>query len=227
MNFLTRPELKKHFAGKTVAIVGSAPTVLNNPPGLIDGHDVVVRCNNYKLIPPATGIRTTVYYSYFGNAVKKTVAELKRDGVKVCMCKVPDSKPIDCEWHERTGRLAGIDFRWVHKMRKNWWFTDTYVPSTEEFLVSFNMLGKHIPSTGFGAVHTILDLEPKQVYVTGFDGFRSGLHNVNEPWRTGHADDPIKHVPEVELSWFSRWFAEGRITVDRDLEKIFGEFTHA
>ncbi len=66
---------------------------------------------------------------------------------------------------------------------------------------SFNLLGGHIPSTGFAAVLDVLACKPSTVYLTGFDFFESGTHNVNEPWRPGDPRDPIGHRPEVERDW--------------------------
>lgn len=94
MRFLTLSEIRPRFEGKTVAIVGSGPGCVKNPGGYIDSHDVVVRISNYKLMP-GTGTRTDVYYSFFGSSIRKTAEELKRDGVTLCMCKLPDAKPFE------------------------------------------------------------------------------------------------------------------------------------
>lgn len=199
-HFVTHSEAAARVTGKTVALVGSAPSVLRNPPGLVDSRDVVVRVNNYRL-SDAAGRRTDIYYSYFGGAIRKTARELTADGVELCWCKCPDSKPIQSLWHERNRKQLGIDFRYIYKMREDWWFCDTYVPSDEEFLRSFELLGKHVPTTGFQALLDILRCEPKSVYMTGFDFFRSGIHNVNETWKPGDPNDPIGHRPQLELEW--------------------------
>jgi hypothetical protein len=95
----------------------------------------------------------------------------------------------------------GVDFRYIYRDRRDWWFCPTYVPETEEFLASFSLLQKHIPSTGFSAIWTIWRAKPKSIYLTGFDFFSSRVHNVNEPWRPGSPDDPIGHAPERERRW--------------------------
>lgn len=172
-----------------------------NQPGFIDSFDVVVRVNNYKIVPPNTGRRTDVFYSYFGNAVKKPAHELVRDGVRLCMCKCPNDKAIDSQWHEDRGKTTGTDFRWIYEKRKAWWFCPTYVPTKEDFLTTFYLLGKHVPTTGFSAIVDILSMSPKKIYLTGFDFFTSRKHNIDEPWRSGDPDDPIGHVPERELEW--------------------------
>lgn len=203
VNFLTRDRVAERFRGKTVAIVGSGPGVMTNRPKFVDSHDVVVRVNNYKLFRQ-TGFRTDVYYSYFGNAIKKKPAELRKDGVTLCMCKCPNDRPIESDWHEKTGRTHGIDFRWIYEARQDWWFCDTYIPESEVFMQHFRMLGGHVPTTGFSAILDILSFDPKLVYITGFDFFKSGVHNVNERWKRGNMNDPIGHVPEKEFAWLKQ-----------------------
>lgn len=203
MRFLSKSDVRPWFEGKRVAIVGSGPGVLGNAPGFIDGHDVVVRVNNYRIVPPATGMRTDVHYSFFGSSIRKSADDLKRDGVRLCMCKCPDAHAIESAWHRRTGKMTGVDFRYIYARRAQWWFCDTYIPTLDAFLAKFNMLQGHVPTTGFAAIIDVLGFAPASVYLTGFDFFRSGLHNVNEPWRDKNKDDPIGHVPERELEWLA------------------------
>jgi hypothetical protein len=219
-HFCSRDKVVETFAGKSVAIVGSGPGVLSNPPGLVDSHDVVVRINNYKLFP-ATGFRTDVFYSFFGGSIVKTAAQLKRDGVTLCMCKCPDAKFMSSPWHEVRGKTRGTDFRYIYEQRKAFWFCDTYVPTVEEFMRSFEMLGKHVPTTGFAAILDVLACEPRQVYLTGFDFFSSHLHNVNEPWKKMNPSDPIGHEPRFEREWITANFDKYPITADAALSACF------
>jgi predicted O-methyltransferase YrrM len=221
MRFLSRPELRERFEGKTVAIVGSGPGAVDNEPGFIDGHDVVVRVNNYKLTPE-TGARTDVFYSFFGTSIKKHWRELKRDGVTLCMSKVPDSRPIHSRWHIERGRLNGIDFRYIYRNRTDWWFCDTYIPDDAAFVEKYNLLGERVPTTGFAAILDILSFDPKSVFLTGFDFFRSGIHNVNERWESRNHDDPIGHKPESELAWLQDNLRKHPIMLDRTLQQIVG-----
>lgn len=200
--FISRQEAAERFAGKRVAIVGSGPGVLENTRGFIDSHDVVVRVNNYKLFH-ATGFRTDVHYSYYGNAIKKSVDDLIADGVALCMCKCPDAKFMESAWHEAHDKTTGIDFRWIYRNREKFWFCDTYVPSVQEFVDHFNLLGGHVPTTGFASILDVLSFGPQCIYLTGFDFFSSGRHNVNESWAPGNPDDPIGHVPHAEARWLA------------------------
>ncbi|HBA32965.1 MAG TPA: hypothetical protein DCZ12_02380 [Gammaproteobacteria bacterium] len=199
-HFCDRERLHEAFAGKSVAIVGSGPGVLKNDPGFVDSHDVVVRVNNYKTSAQA-GKRTDVFYSYFGNAVKKTARELKADGVTLCISKLPNGKVVDSPWHEKRKKLHGIDYRWVYEKRRNWWFCDTFVPSVDDLREKMSILDGHMPTTGFAAISDVLSCAPRYVYLTGFDFFQSMTHNVNEAWKPGDPTDPIGHDAELERIW--------------------------
>lgn len=210
-------DLAGTFAGKRVAVVGSGPGCLDNDPGYVDGFDVVVRVNNYRT-GPAQGYRTDAFYSFFGDSIKKTADELKADGVKLCMCKCPDAKFMESEWHRRMNKPNGVDFRYIYRHRRDWWFCPTYVPTLDEFLAVFNMLDHHIPSTGFSALLAVLEHAPISVHATGFDFFSSRVHNVNEPWRPGNPDDPIGHAPELERKWLAANL--DHVTMDARLTEI-------
>ena len=217
MHFCDRETVEKAFRGKRVAIVGSGPGCLDNEPGFVDDHDVVCRVNNYRT-GPAQGFRCDVFYSFFGGSIKKTAAELSHDGVRLCLCKCPDAKFMDSAWHRKNAKPHGVDFAYVYRARRDWWFCPTFVPSVEEFVAVFDMLGQHIPSTGFSALLAVRECSPASIYLTGFDFFASRIHNVNEAWRPGNPDDPIGHAPERERAWL-REHRDG-ITFDKRLTEI-------
>jgi len=220
MRFVTFDKCIEVLSGKRVAIVGSAPSVLDNEPGFIDGHDVVVRVNNYKT-GQAQGNRCDVHYSFYGTSIKKMMLELMQDKVKLCMCKLPNSKPLKSEWHERMNKPHGVDYRYVYQNRKDWWFCDTFIPDDRRFLSKFELLGNHQPSTGFAAIIDVLECSPSSVYLTGFDFFTSGIHNVDEPWILKNVSDPIRHRPDLEKEWIKA--NSYRFKFDTALEKIINE----
>lgn len=219
MRFVSFDEVRPRFAGKRVAVVGSAPSVLANAPGLVDGHEVIVRVNNYKT-GPAQGVRCDVHYAFYGSSIRKSAKDLQADGVTLCMNKCPDGKPIESEWHERNGHRRGIDFRWIYAARKSWWFCDTFVPTAERFLESFELLGRRVPTTGFAAILDVLACAPKSVYLTGFDFFTSKKHNVNERWRPGDPEDPIGHRPDLERAWLRLNARRQPLKFDTTLKKM-------
>ena len=96
MKFVNLNYLRDYFSNKRVALIGSAPTVIDNVGATIDSFDLIIRINNYKIIgyQNNVGTRTDVFYSFFGSSIRKTVKELQQDGVKLIMCKCPNSKPI-------------------------------------------------------------------------------------------------------------------------------------
>ncbi len=216
MDFVSFSQVKKKLQNRRIAIVGSAPSCAEHEPGFIDSHDVVVRVNNFKT-GPGQGHRTDVHYSFYGTSIRKTPQELA--GVWLCMCKCPNGKPIESDWHERWGKQVGVDFRYIYTNRKHWWFCDTFIPSADHFLKSFDLLDRHIPTTGFAAILDIFACRPRSITLTGFDFFSSGLHNVNERWQAGDPGDPICHRPDLEAAWI-RAHADSFI-LDSRLRQIF------
>jgi len=219
MSFCDKEYVKNIFEGKSVALVGSGPSVLDNKIGFIDSHDIVVRVSNYKLYEE-TGIRTDVHYSFYGSSITKSQHELIKDGVYLCMCKCPDSQPIHTDWHVRNNKIKGIDFRYIYQQRKNWWFCPTYIPTDEEFLKQFKLLNNHVPTTGFSAILDILSYNPKSLYLTGFDFFTSNIHNVDERWKKNNPQDPVGHVPKEERRWLMNNYKNYPITFDYALKKL-------
>lgn len=219
--FLTYEQTAERFAGKSVAIVGSGPGCLDNDGKFIDSHDIIVRVNNYKQrdYEAKVGSRTDVFYSFFGGSIKKSADELKQDGVGLCMCKCPDAKFMESEWHRKRGMEAGVDFRKIYSRRAQWWFCDTYAPTLDRFMYQFNLLGKHVPTTGFSAILDVLSFGVSKAYITGFDFFRSMTHNVNERWASKNSDDPIRHMPESELAYV-RAMKDPRVTFDKRLQAM-------
>jgi hypothetical protein len=217
MRFVAFEDVAARFRGKPVAIVGSGPGVLSNDPGFVDSHDVVLRVSDYKTSEKA-GYRCDVHYSFYGNSIRKDRDTLKRDGVTLCVCKLPNSKPIESQWHVVHGKPHGIDYRYIYETRAQWWWCDTFIPDDARFLEKFELLGKHSPTTGFAAILDVLDCKPRSVYLTGFDFFTSGLRNVDEPWRQKNTGDPICHRPDLEAQWIAD-NAE-RFTFDRKLSDL-------
>lgn len=220
MHFCDKESVRRVIAGKRIALVGSGPGVMDNEPGFIDSHELVCRVNNYKLFRP-TGIRTDLFYSFFGSSIRKTASELIRGGVKLCMAKCPDALAIESSWHRAHGKMNGVDFRYIYAARKDFWFCDTYIPTLDEFKRNFDLLGGHVPTTGFAALLDILTYEPEHIYLTGFDMFTSGLHNVDERWKPANPSDPIGHVPERELAWLVEHVERLPVTMDRRLKLAF------
>lgn len=222
MRFLNRSEVRPWFEGRRVAIVGSGPGCDENSEGWVDSHEVVVRVNNFKTTA-RTGRRCDIFYSFFGVSIKKTAEELKRHGVRLCMAKCPNAHAIESDWHRRHNKMIGVDFRPHYQRRANWWFCDTYIPTVEEFMVGFNILDRHMPTSGFAAILDVLSFSPESVFLTGFDFFQSGVHNVDEPWREKNLDDPFRHLPSEELNWVARNAKNHSMRFDQRLERLVND----
>jgi hypothetical protein len=165
------------------------------------------------------GTRTDVFYSFFGSSIRKTAEELQEDGVTLCMCKCPDVKFIESEWHRKRGKEKGTDFRYIYTKRAGWWFCDTYAPTHDRFMEFFNILQKHVPTTGFQCILEILSFDCKSIYITGFDFFTSRRHNVTDRWFPKNPDDPIGHRPDLEKQYMRR-LKDPRVTYDKTLQRI-------
>lgn len=217
MKFVSFGDVRDRLRGKSVVIVGSGPSVLGNEPGFIDSHDVVVRVNNHKC-SPAAGLRTDVHYSFYGSSIRKSAQELQREGVTLCICKLPNSKPLSSEWHEKRGKAEGVDYRYIYRQREAWWFCDTFIPDDARFLAKFELLGKHQPTTGFAAILDVMECDVASSHLTGFDFFTSGVHNVTERWVARNPDDPIRHRPDLERDWIKA--NASRFTFDGKLDEL-------
>jgi len=224
MKLLDRKYIRDFFKGKRVCIVGSGPSILTQDGRHIDGFDEVIRISNYKLVPEKTGKRTDVYYSFFGGSIKKTPEDLKIDGIKFCMCKCPDAMAHKHdEMVDWDAKNTGGDFRAIYRRRADWWFTPVYIPTLEDYLDSFMLLGKHVPTTGFSCILELVECDVKELYITGFDFMTSKVHNVNEKWLGDYKnqDDPIKHVPDIELGIMRELADEFKfIKCDKTLEGL-------
>ena len=216
-NFVDKKFVLNYFKNKRVVVFGSAPSCLQNDGKEIDKYDLIVRVNNYKIkgFEAHTGSRTDVHYSFYGSSIKKTKEDLISDGVKLCMTKCPNAVCHMTEWHiKKNNHPYGCDFRYINKKRENWWFCDTYVPTKEDYIRGFDLMGQHVPTCGFACILDLIDCKPKELYITGFTFMKCEKcgkrgwdckceapkvgHNVNEKWRRKNPDDPIKHEPQRE-----------------------------
>lgn len=229
MRLLTHNQLKERFKGAKVVIIGSAPSCLQNDGKHIDSHDVVVRVNNYKrdIYEKHLGSRTDVHHSFYGTSIRKSAAELKWDGVQLCMCKCPnatiaDQPGVDPSWHLRNNKMIGLDYRYIYMARESFWFTDTYIPELNRFMEYFRELNYHQPTSGMAAIMDFLSFDCESIYLTGFDFFKTEMHNVDEPWPGAdkNPDDPYRHSADEEIAFINR--NRDRLILDKRLQEVCG-----
>lgn len=231
-NFISIEQMRKRFDGKSVAIVGSGPSAMEQDGKFIDSHDVVIRIQNYKMhgFEKNVGSRTDVHYSFYGASMRMSAKELKADGVKLCMCKLPDGAlGFASPWHRQNNKQFGMNYRYVYTIRAHFWFCDVYVPTMKRFMELFCRIKNadpsypgHQPTTGFACLMEIAEANASSVFVTGFDFFRSKIHNLNQPWKAKNPDDPIRHMPELELDYLRDHWPENW-TCDAALEALLSE----
>ncbi len=182
---MSKEEVRDIFKGKRVVILGSAPSVLENKRSEIDSYDVIVRMNNYDLSKYADriGSRTDVYFFFGGTSVRKTWESLRDDGAKYLYSRLPY---CDFRNHNAGKIQLGISGNWMSFFQKEWFWTrlPTYIVSRDDFIRNFKILNR-ILTTGMSAVVDIARYAPKELYVTGFDFFDSGIHEIDVPWKQG------------------------------------------
>lgn len=179
-------EFRNEIAGKSVCLVANSGRVGSSSLGAeIDGYDLVVRFNSYRIDPAHTGSRTDVH------------ATIHKHGFN---------------WDQRvTTRLVfgGISGDWKHSLRNR------LVPGAQRFLGDESLrwpvrnigrLGTDawtgIPTTGFNMLFLLdfLDVSPT-LDLIGFDFYESGAYRVPEAMRM-----PITSVHEYtsEKEWVMR-----------------------
>jgi hypothetical protein len=228
---LTYDALKNRLRAKRVVIVGSAPSCLDNDGEYIDSFDEVIRVNNYKTkgidvyrktpydYTKNVGSRIDYHYSFYGGSIKKSREELS--GIKGHLCKCPNALCHPTEWHKQKN-YVGCDFRPIYRRREPFWIAPVYMPTLNHYMKIFNMLGKHVPSTGFSCIWELVNIEPKELYITGFDFMTSGKHNVDDLWKKGNEEDPIRHMFDREYELFKQWYNDNDfIRVDKKIQQMF------
>ena len=160
---------------KNILIVGGSSSASKKSEEWYNSFDVIVRCNNYK---KANNSRTDIFYSYFGKNIKKTPEELKQDGVKLLISRCPNA---DMSEQLSSNKIDMVDYRWIYKLRKDWWFCDLYIMTVDEMLEQINSVGTHMPTTGLSAILFFVKRQCN-VEIIGFDCFDTNIHNLNEIW---------------------------------------------
>ncbi|MEU2062337.1 glycosyltransferase family 29 protein [Streptomyces sp. NPDC013455] len=158
-------EFRNQIAGKSVCLIANSGRVGESAMGAeIDGYDLVVRFNSYRIDPRHTGSRTDIH------------ATIHKHGFNW-------DRPV-------TTRLVfgGVSGDWKHSLRNR------LVPGAQQFLGDESLrwpvrgigrLGTDvwpaIPTTGFNMLWLLdfLDVSPK-LDLIGFDFYESGAYRVPE-----------------------------------------------
>lgn len=190
-----RQALKEYIGNGDVLIVGGAPSAAMMDERYYDGFQTIVRFNNYKKSNDAP---TDVFFSYFGRNIRKTQKELKDDGVEFLINKYPNEDMTERFKQEGFTKIQDTDFRWVYELRKDWWFGTRINLTADELFEQVRLLGGIMPTTGFSCIDFFVRTLHIPVEIIGFDCFKSGIHNLNEPWDMDGGHDPQREEELLE-----------------------------
>jgi hypothetical protein len=149
--------------------------------------------NNYDIdkYSDSIGSRTDIYYSFFGCSIKKNQDDFIREGVKLIISRLPY---VNFTKHNsgKTENGKSGDWRKFIDSKPDDYFGNIplYINSLSNFIDIYNILSR-VPSTGVQCIFDIFRFSPKSLYVTGFDFFKSGKHNIDEDWKSNDGNHNI------------------------------------
>lgn len=216
---LTTEKVAEIIAGKSVLVIGAAPSVEKLNANFMESFDLIVRVNNYQIFNECK--RTDIFYSMLGGSIKKTCADLERDGCKFIFCKNPFGNYIEKDKNGGMNILKSLRFEATYRLWREHWFELPYYLQTMENWRWLNDQIGQITTTGLSAIVDVYRFKPSRMHVAGFDFFISGLHNgyatYIKPW-------PKHHDFKGEMLFLRDFVAEhDNITCDAIMQKIFAE----
>lgn len=219
-NQVTWLQIDREIRGKRVVVTGSAPSVLQNDGDEIDRFDTIVRANgtdnDIAKYGDKIGHRTDIHYSFYGTSVRRTVEGLKKERVKYLWSKIPYANYTPY-YKFYDGEPQGmLNFR---KYFDNFRFAGIpiYLPKIKDLMKECKVVDRMMTS-GVSAIRSILQHEPKELYITGFTFFDEGIHNIDEP----HKLKAGGHKSNEEREYVKKLAQENKcIRVDKKLSEIF------
>lgn len=200
--------------GKSLLLLGSAPSVVNVTPEFMQSFDLIARVNNF--LPFNSCNRADIWYTMAGGSIFRTNGELKNAGCKLCFLKNPFAKVVG------PTPLTTQDSRPLYaKWRRKWFELPWYIQKKQHWAWLNQQIGQ-IVTTGLSAIVDLYRFNPARLHIAGFDFFSSMKHNINvpahiKPW-------PCHHDFRGEMLFCRRFVRQYRnITVDETIEKIFNE----
>jgi hypothetical protein len=202
--------------GKSLLVLGSAPSVINLTPDFMESFDLIARVNNFTWFNPCK--RVDIWYTMAGGSIRKSIGELNDSGCKLCFLKNPFDHIVGFD------KLTSIDFRNTYiRQRRHWFEHPWYIQKKENWIWLVNQIGQ-IVTTGLSAIVDLYRFGPSRMHLAGFDFFSSMRHNIDIPV---HLKQWPKHHDFFAEMLFCRQFVRqfSDITVDDTLAKIFTEPT--
>lgn len=207
--------LEELTTNKRVAVVGNGP-LREGQADEIETFDTIVRLNNFDRNVSGRATRCDIHYSYFGRSIRPVNYRAHKTQLLIFRFpRPPFSLPDPVQWFELRQRQKEICFDWIYRLREDLLSAYTPVLCVERrtFLDYFELLGDHIPTTGFQAVLDFDGLRTSELVLYGFDCFTSGLHNGGRStWNRGGMEHPYGHVPDREKEILESLAEAERIT---------------
>jgi|GEM_PF-3446530 hypothetical protein len=213
----TRERVEKIIKDKSVLIIGAAPSAENLTAGFVKQFDLIVRLNNYRNFDWCP--RTDIFYSMMGGSIKKTCADLRRDGCKLIFCKNPFDDYIVLHKNKNINILKTLKMENIYRQWRTQWFEVPYYLETIENWRWLNDQIGQVTTTGLQAIADIYRFQPERMHLAGFDFFSSAYHYGYpvhlKPW-------PKHHDFKGEMLFAKKFLSEHKnITCDDVMRKIF------
>jgi len=199
-------EFSNLISDKTVAIVGPAKSIsgLNNG-NMIDKYDTVVRLNYAKIEKPSdSGKRTDIIY-YDGS-----FHDHKNQELKFLVCSYPET-----EWFFESRCRNNINYYknlYKHRIVSSHLY--------KNLKKSLDPKNKIRPNTGLIAILDVLLYNPKKVFITGIDFYRTSylkthpdygqksLEFIKKQFSEGDSGD--YHDPDKQYQLFKKLYLKNR-----------------
>lgn len=211
------------FKGKRVAIIGGADSVLQEPLGAyIDTFDVVVRINKgVQLIEKQSdfvGTRTDVLFHAFYDRGKRDEG----------------SSPITLDlWekHNVQNVIFALNYNNSHYAIENLlqFIKDSNlrrkISQVSKELDQENHRVMKSPTTGFIAINTIFNCQPKELYLTGIT-FMKTSHNQEYRALSKNYMSNTSHNMELEFHHIKKLYLKHPdiIKTDKTLQELFNDY---
>lgn len=223
---LLYPFKEQWFKNKRVALIGGADSVLQEKQGkYIEGFDVVVRINKgVELIDKQqdyVGSRTDVlFHSFLDNP--------KEIGSSPITAELWKKHKVQHLIYSRNYKVAQQGIYDVILFAKNSGGKTKFTNLPEDIYQKItDCIAPQWPTTGFTALNTIIDCQPKELYITGITFFKTphnGLYRPEgiEEFKKHFNDNPKSHNPEKEYAYFKNLYLQNKnkIRLDNVLDEI-------
>jgi hypothetical protein len=214
---LNKMQVENIIKDKTVLIIGAAPSAERLTRDFVQQFDLIVRLNNYRYFDWCP--RIDIFYSMVGGSIKKTCADLRREGCKFIFGKNPYVDHVIRHHDGTVNILKTLRVKSSYRQWRTHWFEIPYYLETLENWCWLNDQVGQITSTGLQAMVDIYRFKPAKMHLAGYDFFTSNFHYGYpirfKPW-------PKHHDFKGEMLFARKFIKDHKnITCDEIMQKIF------